>query len=150
MNFIYQTIIGASADEVAQALIDPTKTKLYYYGFSIEGDWQEGGKYAYKLNDAVCIDGVIKELLPGKKIVMTFNGKWIPEVAEHPETIVTYELLQEGQNTYLKLTHDGLQDGSYAAKALPKGWVNIISGLKTLLETRKPLSIDIEATMQNY
>jgi hypothetical protein len=81
---------------------------------------------------------------------MTFNGKWIPEVAAHPETIVDYELWPEGENTYLKLTHHGLEDNSYAAKALPKGWINIISGMKTLLETGKPLTIDLHTTMQNY
>ena len=150
MNFIYQTIIKSPVDDVVDALINPEKTKQYYYGFAIEGEWKEGGKYAYTMNGAVCIEGVVTELVPGKKISMTFNGKWIPDVAAHPETTVDYEMWEEGENTYLKLTHSGLEEGSYAAGALPKGWVNIISGMKTLLETGKPITIDMQATMQNH
>lgn len=150
MTFVYQTIIGASTDIVLDALLNPSKTEQYYYGFTISGDWKVGGKYQYTQNDQVSLEGKVTELIPGKKIAMTFNGKWMPEVAAHAETLVEYEIFAEGANTYLKLTHSGLEENSYAAAALPKGWVNIISGMKTLIETGKPLDIDMAATMQNH
>lgn len=150
MKYVYETIIKSDVKTVFDALTDPNQTKEYYYGFEIEGDWKVGGSYTYKQNGNIALEGVITELIPDKKIAMTFNGKWIPDVSSHPETIVEYELWQEGDNTYLKMSHSGLEDGSYAAKALPKGWVNIISGMKTLIETGKHLDVDLQATMQNY
>lgn len=149
MAFTYQTIIKAAPEAVLDALTNPAMTQQYYYGFSIEGDWREGGRYAYTAGGNVCIEGTVTELVPGKKIAMTFKGLWDPKVAEDPESTVSYELAQEGENTYLKLTHDGLPEGSYSAQALPKGWANILSGLKTLLETGSPLVVDMQATMRN-
>jgi uncharacterized protein YndB with AHSA1/START domain len=143
MKFTYEIVIRTSLDKLFDALTDPNKSKLYYYGFEIYSDWQKGSKYEYKIGDMVCIDGIIKDLVSGKRIEMSFNGKWVPEVAADGETTVIWEMEQKVENVVLKLIHDDLVEGSYSQTTLPSGWALIISGLKSYLETGKALKSEV-------
>jgi hypothetical protein len=46
---------------------------------------------------------------------------------------------QEGGVTKLTVTHDQLEASPKTAEGVAGGWMYVLSGLKTLLETGKPL-----------
>ena len=47
---------------------------------------------------------------------------------------------QEGGYSLLTVTHDQLEASPKTAAGVAGGWMFVLSGLKTLLETGKPLS----------
>lgn len=137
-----QLAIKARPAEVWAALTDPAISPAYYYGFEAHYDLTPGAAYSYVSGGHEVITGSLLDVVEGKRLRMTFAGTWAPDVAELPESVVTYELGETAMAvpglTALTLTHEGLPD-SEAARNVEKGWVLILSGLKTLLETGSAL-----------
>lgn len=137
-----QLAVKASPAEVWSALTSATISPAYYYGFAAHIDPTPGADYRYVAGGHEVITGRVLEAEPDKLLRMTFAGAWAPDVAELPESTVTYELGETAMSipglTALTLTHEGLPD-SDSARNVEKGWVLILSGLKTLLETGHPL-----------
>jgi uncharacterized protein YndB with AHSA1/START domain len=60
--------------------------------------------------------------------------------AEEPSR-VTWEIEpQDGGVTKLTVVHDQLEGAPKTAESVAGGWMYVLSGLKTLLETGKPLA----------
>ena len=84
----------------------------------------------------------ILEVIPGKKIVYSWKYKDYPG-----ESIVTFELLSEGDNTRVKLTHAGLesfpQDSpDFAKDSFAAGWNEIIgTSLKAYVEKDQAVTV---------
>jgi hypothetical protein len=49
----------------------------------------------------------------------------------------------------LTVVHDEFEPGSSIFEMVSKGWPQVLSSLKTLLETGEPLNIDSEAARQD-
>lgn len=137
-----QLAIKATPEQVWDALTDGKVTPAYYVGFEADFDLQAGEPYRYTANGHDVITGTVLEVGPGHRLVTSFNGSWSPEVAELPETRVTFSIVEPFMPmpgvTFLSLVHEGLP-ATDAAAHLEIGWVSILSGLKTLLETGVPL-----------
>jgi uncharacterized protein YndB with AHSA1/START domain len=136
--------VRASRHEVWDALTDPEVTPGYYYGFRGEFDLSPGGSYRYTAGGGDMITGTVLDVDPGSRLVTTFNGHYAPDVAAAPESTVTITLTDTDPPaggpgiTLVSLVHEGM-DGA-AASSTEGGWVTILSGLKTLLETGTPLA----------
>jgi hypothetical protein len=61
-------------------------------------------------------------------------------VAE-PRSTVTFELASRGPLTRLTVTHGGFRPGSTLRDMIGAGWRELLSSLKTLLETSEPLPV---------
>jgi uncharacterized protein YndB with AHSA1/START domain len=137
-----QLAIKASPDAVWNALVDGAVTPAYYVGFAAEFDLTPGAPYRYTAGGGDMITGTVLEVEPGRRLVITFNGHWDPEVDALAESTVTFTIGATAMPmpgvTVLTCEHTGLPDVP-AAAGLELGWVAILSGLKTLLETGAPL-----------
>lgn len=137
-----QLAIKADRTDVWNALVDGRVTPAYYVGFEAAFDLTEGATYAYTAGGGDMITGTVVSVEPEVELVTTFNGHWDPAVAELPESTVTFTLGEPAMPlpgiTVLSCRHEGLDD-SPAAAGLESGWVTILSGLKTLLETGQPM-----------
>jgi uncharacterized protein YndB with AHSA1/START domain len=137
-----QLAIKASPEAVWNALVDGAITPAYYVGFAADFDLTPGAPYRYTAGGGDMITGTVVEVEPGSRLVTTFNGHWDPAVAELPESTVTFTLgstvMPMPGVTVLTCVHTGLPDAP-AAAGLETGWVAILSGLKTLLETGAPM-----------
>lgn len=137
-----QLAIKATQDEVWNALVDGTVTPAYYLGFSADYDLTEGADYHYTAGGGDMITGTVVAVDPGTSLRATFNGHWDPAVAALPESTVTFTLSAPSMPapgiTVLSCRHEDLEDGPVAA-GLEGGWVTILSGMKTLLETGRPM-----------
>ncbi|MFB9385694.1 SRPBCC domain-containing protein [Pseudonocardia petroleophila] len=137
-----QIAIRADAAQVFDALTDGKQTPAYYYGFEAEFDLAAGRPYRYVAGGADMITGTVLAVDPGRSLRTTFRGAWTPDVAALPESTVTCTLSDPPMPTpgvtVLTLEHEGLPDGA-AAAGIEIGWVLILSGLKTLLETERPM-----------
>lgn len=137
-----QIAIRADAGQVFDALTDGKQTPAYYYGFEAEFDLEAGRPYRYTAGGADVITGTVLAVEPGRSLRTTFRGAWAPDVAALPESTVTYTLgdppMPTPGVTVLTLVHEGLPESETAA-GIEMGWVLILSGLKTLLETERPM-----------
>lgn len=101
-----------------------------------------GGEISYGAGDKTLISGCILELMPTKRLVHSFAFR-----GEHPaassktseQSIVVYNLRHSNGATILEFLHKGLPDDQQEYQRICEGWDLILSGLKTLLETGKPL-----------
>ena len=133
----------ATPEAVWRALIDGAITPAYYLGFEADfGSLDPGAGYRYTAGGGEMIAGEVIEVEEGRKLVTTFRGAWTPEVAALPESRVTFEIVEPFMPlpgvSFLSCTHEGVDDPAMADH-LGLGWVAILSGMKTLLETGAPM-----------
>ena len=137
-----QLAIKATPEQVWDALTNGTITPAYYIGFEADFDLEAGKPYRYTAGGNEVITGSVLAVEPGRSLTTTFNGSWAPDVAELPESTVTFTIFEPFMPmpgvTFLSLVHEGLPE-TEAAAHLEIGWVSILSGLKTLLETDAPM-----------
>ena len=71
-------------------------------------------------------------------LVQSFTALWSDDVKAQGTTRVTWEIEQVGDSCRLTVVHDQLPDSANAE--LYGGWPQVLSGLKTLLETGELLT----------
>lgn len=144
-----QLAIKATPEQVWTALTDGAVTPAYYVGYAAEyGSLTAGETYRYTAGGGDMITGRIESVEPGRSLSTTFNGHWAPDVDALPETRVTFELSDPFMPmpgvTFLSCVHEGLPASETAAH-IEIGWVAILSGLKSLLETGSPMTAPLPA-----
>lgn len=140
---VFEVYIKTTPEKLWQALTDGSMTEKYYYGSRAESDWRSGSGYKYLSADgSVLLDGEVLESDPPRRLVTTFNARWSPEGdGGYPVSRVTYEITSTGEVCKLTLVHEDLAAGNPMTDGIFRGWSEILSGLKTLLETGEPLVI---------
>ena len=139
---LFEVYIQTTPEKLWQALTDGAMTQKYYYGTRAQSDWKKGSPYQYLgEGDAALVDGTVLESDPPNRLVTTFRPHWDPNAASFPESTVTFEISQLGEACKLTLVHEGLAAGDPITEGIHRGWSEILSGLKTLLETGEPLKI---------
>jgi uncharacterized protein YndB with AHSA1/START domain len=140
---VYEVYIAAPPDRVWAALTESEFTKQYYYGNVVESDWKPGSPMVYRNPDGTeSIQCEVVEADPPKRLVHTF---FFPGTEESPSRC-TWTIEPRGAASLLTLVHDQFDGETSTYKSVAHGWVPILSGLKTLLETGKPLEITYPAT----
>jgi uncharacterized protein YndB with AHSA1/START domain len=143
---VYVTYIDAPTEKVWQALIDPAFTRQYFFGFAIDIEPRTGGSFRLLAGDgSTHVSGEVLEWSPPRRLAVTWRVAGMEEFGELPECLISYEIEQAGGCVRLtmKESHswevpEGVLKGGAA------GWPQILSGLKSVLETGKPLSIKAE------
>ena len=145
---VFEIYIRTTPEKLWQALTDGDMTQKYYFGSRVRSDWTQGSRYEYLgaehrpgSENTPLIDGEILEIEPPRRLVMTFNPMFFGEGVEYPLSRVSYEITQMGEACKLSLVHDQLDAGNPLTKEFFGGWSNILSALKTYLETGEPLVV---------
>ena len=134
-DFVLETYIRTTPKELWDALVNPDKTELYYYGTRVESSLEKGSPFRYMGGDGkVMLDGEVIEAVPEKRLETTFVPTWQPGAER---TRVIYEIEPMGEIVKLTLTHYEIDKAGGARE----GWQLIFAGLKTYLETGKPLNV---------
>jgi uncharacterized protein YndB with AHSA1/START domain len=141
IQYRYELYIGATAAKVWKGLVDSDMTKQYVHGTRLKSKLEKGAQYAYLGDgDFNVVDGKILEIEPEKRLVMTWSAHWGESVANDRASRVTYELAESAPGaTKLSVLHDDFDGETATYTESVVGWPLILSGLKTLLETGKPL-----------
>jgi uncharacterized protein YndB with AHSA1/START domain len=140
--YSYEIYIGVPVSRVWRGLIDGELTKHYVYGTRFESQLSKGAPYAY-LGDGgfKVVDGEILDVEPEKRLVMTWQAHWDDSTKGERSSRVSYELAASGpETTKLRVVHDDFDsDESATYKGSAEGWPLMLSSLKTLLESGRPL-----------
>ena len=164
VNRIY---IKATAQAVWDAITKPEWTSRYGYGGLQEFDLRPGGAYRAYASDEMkrrgkelgfevpdlAVDGEVIEADPPSRLVHTFRMLMGgPDMAAEGFTRITWEI-EELQPGFTKVTaiHDDLEgapqiaalvSGELETEGAGGGWPEVLSGLKTVLETGESLRTD--------
>jgi uncharacterized protein YndB with AHSA1/START domain len=137
---VYQVFIRATPEAIWEAITKPEFTARYFHGarISIVPD----GYRSLGPDDAVWGDAEVFEWDPPRRLSHGWRSLYDPEMAAEEPSRVTWEIEpQEDGTTLLTVVHDRLEGAPKTAQSVSgTGWMRVISGLKTLLETGSPLS----------
>ncbi len=140
VNIIY---IRTSPRALWNALTRPQFTRQYYVGLELKAELKRGGRFDYMHRTELHgrpgagVEGVVIEVTPRKKLVHSFEPKFIDDGASR----VTYEIEPMGLVCKLTVTHDQFPEGGSTLETVREGWPEILSSLKSLLETGEALAI---------
>ena len=136
---VYQVFIKATPEQVWDAITKPEFTTRYFHGAYVENtrdlhvvrgpegeDWGTGPTFDFD---------------PPRRLVHEWRSLYDADIAAEEASRVTWEIEpQDGGVCKLTVVHDRLEASpKTAASVSGEGWMHVLSGLKTLLETGEPL-----------
>ena len=139
---VYHIFIKATSVQIWDAITRPELTSLYFHGSRVETTGEAGTAIRYYAPDGSTLwgDEKVLESDPPRLLVVSWRSLFDPELAIEQPSRVSWEIeSQEGGLSKLTVTHDRLEGSPKTAQSVAGGWMFILSGLKTVLETGKPL-----------
>jgi uncharacterized protein YndB with AHSA1/START domain len=139
-TFVYVIYIAAQPEVVWKALLDGEFTRQYW-GHENVSDWQPGSAWEHRRADAsrtVAILGEVLEARPPRRLVITWADPQ-DRARKERHTRVTFDIEPVASMVRLTVTHDELEAGSEMQRKISEGWPRVLSSLKSLLETGRPL-----------
>jgi uncharacterized protein YndB with AHSA1/START domain/DNA-binding transcriptional ArsR family regulator len=140
MEKVFEIYIKTTPDRLWQAITDPEMRSRYSFGIAVNSDWTPGSTYegAASASASAIVAGENLEIDPPHRLVQSFNALWSEDVKREGTSRVTWEIEQVQDSCRLTVIHDQLRDGAHGE--IYGGWPQILSGLKTLLETGETLT----------
>jgi len=145
-SFVYVSYIATTPEKVWQAFVDTDVMAQYWVGPKSDcvrinvSDWKPGSRWEHQRTDAartVDILGKVVESDPPRRLVYTWSRPGeIDDEARHSRVAIDIEPHIDGL-VRLTVTHDELDAQMFAG--ISGGWPMVLSNLKTLLETGRPL-----------
>jgi len=149
---VYRTYIRASAEAIWEAITTPEWTAKYGYAMLVDYELKTGGAFRVYANEGMkamgcpdlISDGEVIQADPPYKLIQTWRMTMTPEMAAEAFTRVTFDIAPvRGGVTRLTVTHDvtgapmwaAVLRGDHESGGAGGGWSEILSGLKTILET---------------
>ena len=144
-EFIYVSYIETTPEKLWEALTDGDFTERYWFGVRLRSDWKVGSTFEMvRGNGTVSDAGKVVEYDPPRRLAYTFVNLSDEYKGELP-ALATFLIEPHGKLVKLTLTHEGFAEGSKFLQGISQGWPAILSGLKSLLETGKPLDVPYAA-----
>jgi uncharacterized protein YndB with AHSA1/START domain len=148
----YQLYIEATPQAIWDALTLPELTVRYGYAPVVEYELKRGGAYRAMPNDGMkamgitgaIVDGEVLEVEAPRRLVQTWRMLMEPSLAAEGFTRLSVDIEPvRGGVTKVTLAHDvtgapglaSLVAGAHESRGAGGGWNEVLSGLKTLLET---------------
>jgi uncharacterized protein YndB with AHSA1/START domain/DNA-binding transcriptional ArsR family regulator len=137
---VFEIFIKTTPERLWDAITDPEMRAKYSFGVETHSDWTPESEYKSSVPGVIDIaEGENVEVDPPRRLVQTFTALWSDEVKGEGSSRVTWEIEPVGDDSCrLTVVHDELREG--ASNELYGGWPQILSGLKTLLETGETLT----------
>ncbi|MDE2571111.1 MAG: SRPBCC family protein [bacterium] len=144
LRHMYELYIRTTPEKLWDTITRGELTKQYFYGGAAHSDWRAGSRYELVDEDGKqMLFGDVIESDPPRKLVHTFNVGYDPvRERDDPPSRVTWEIERMGEVCKLTLFHEHFAGETKTSRETLTGWNPVLSGLKTLLETGRPLIIE--------
>ena len=139
-RFMYAIYIAASAETVWKALLDGEFTRQYWDRDNVS-DWVPGSSWEHRRIDGdrkVTMLGEVLEASPPYRLAITW-AEPSDRTSRDRHSRVTFDIEPVADMVRLTITHDDLEPGSDMERKISQGWPRVLSSLKSLLETGRPL-----------
>lgn len=135
-SFVYVTYIRSTPEQVWSALTESEFVRQYWLGADVKADWKIGGSWQLVFSDGTTADaGEILEFEPPKRLAIRWRNEFKPEYKAEGWSLCVMELEPVGEATKLTVNHSMERENSKFIRAVSGGWPEILSNLKSLLET---------------
>ena len=136
-------VIAATPEQIWHAITDPERTAQWYFGTRVRSTWEPGSPIDYVDADGdVQLTGEVVEVVPNEKLIHTFKAVWSPDIADDPSSRYEFRIESMGEAlSRVTIEHSGIPVGTPTEEQVSGGSSLILSSLKTLLETGKPLPL---------
>lgn len=139
-EFVHVTYIATQPEKAWEAIVVPAITAKYWQNVNVS-DWKPGSRWEHRdagPEGSLRLAGRVLEAAPPRRLVMTWAFP-ADEGNEERTTRVAFDIEPYRGVVRLTLTHDRLEPGSEMERGITEGWPMVLSSLKTLLETGRPL-----------
>jgi uncharacterized protein YndB with AHSA1/START domain len=143
---VYQIYISSPAERVWQAITESEWTRQYFHTTQFVEPPRAGQPYRTVTTDGRdAVEGMVEEMTPPTadapgRFVQTWHVLYDAALAAEPPGRVEWTVEQVGDDlTRVRLVHGDLAFSPLTWARVKDGWVWILDGLKTLLETGRPL-----------
>jgi uncharacterized protein YndB with AHSA1/START domain len=138
-TFVYVSYIRTSADKLWAMLTTPAFIKEFWFGTIAESDFRAGSRWKLTGADGRVMDsGEILESIPPRRLVIKWRNEFMPDLKAEGYSRCVMEIEPAEGAVKLTITHTMDAPGSKFIEAVSGGWPQIISNLKSLLETAQP------------
>jgi uncharacterized protein YndB with AHSA1/START domain len=139
-TFLYVTFIRTTPERLWSALTTPEFMRKYWFGMHCESDWKLGSPWKLVFEDGRIADsGEIVDADPPRRLVIRWQNHWKEELKAEGPSLCTFEIeaVPDASPAAVKLTviHAIDRPESKFIQAVSGGWPQILSNLKSLLET---------------
>lgn len=141
-EFVYVIYIETTPDRLWRALTDVEFTRQYWMDCELISDWKVGSPMTMSRYGEVKNQCVIRESDPPRRLAYDWVSVHDPEMKREKPSRVTYALEPQGKLVRLTVTHENFADDSKTLPSIAFGWPMVLSSLKSLLETGKPLDLN--------
>ncbi|HTH52531.1 MAG TPA: SRPBCC family protein [Edaphobacter sp.] len=139
-RFVYVIYIRTTPEKLWEALTKPEFTRRYWCETWYDATWEKGSTWKLMIPDGRVGDsGEILEIDPPRRLVVSWQNQFVPEMKAEGFSQCSYELEQQGDMVKLTLTHSVDHPGSKLLSAVSTGWPALLCSLKSMLETGEPL-----------
>ena len=157
--FVYTTYINTTPQRLWRALTDPAFTRRYW-GATVESAWTAGSVMTWEQDGVTIADPaqVVLESEPYRRLVYSWHTftpafaksvglseEVFGKIASERRSKVRFDIEPLGQMVKLTVVHDDFDPGSTVLEMVSEGWPQLLSSLKTLLETGQALPAVQEA-----
>jgi uncharacterized protein YndB with AHSA1/START domain len=136
-------LIKAAPKQVWEAITEPSFVAQYFHDCRLDVELTPGGSYRSFSPDrsTLWVDAEVIEVDSPHRFVHGWRSLYNPDTAKEEPSRVTWEIEDVGEGVCkLTVTHDQLERSPLTAVSVSGiGWMTVLSGLKTLLETGAPL-----------
>jgi uncharacterized protein YndB with AHSA1/START domain len=117
-------------------LTSPDFAEQYWRGARPEAEWKVGGAWRLIFPDGRVADsGEIVAFDPPRRLAIRWRNEFMPELKAEGWSLCVMELATEGEAVKLTVSHGIEVENSKLIDAVSGGWPQILSNLKSLLET---------------
>ena len=135
-SFLYVTYIRTTPERLWSALTSPEFARQYWHGAYPEADWKVGGRWKLIFSDGRVADtGEIVACEPNRRLGIRWRNEFMPDLKAEGWSLCTMEIEPVDDAVKLTVTHSMEREGSKFIDAVSNGWPQILSNLKSLLET---------------
>jgi uncharacterized protein YndB with AHSA1/START domain len=139
----FELYIRTTPARLWEAITRDSLRRRYWFGVGVASEWTAGSSYEARHPSAIepVFAGRNIELDPPRRLVQSFTAMWSEEARNAGESRITWQIdpiADTAGTCRLLVTHDQLRPDGPAD--IWDGWPQILSGLKTLLETGEPLT----------
>lgn len=139
-RFVYVTYIRTTPEKLWAALIEPEFTRQYWAGTYQVSDWKPGSDWKNMIPDGRVGDsGKVLVFDPPRKLSITWQNEFMPDMKAEGHSTCTYELEPAGTAVKLTVTHEIGVPNSKLIGGVSEGWPHLLASLKSLLETGEPI-----------
>jgi uncharacterized protein YndB with AHSA1/START domain/DNA-binding transcriptional ArsR family regulator len=140
MEKVFEIYIKTTPERLWEAITDSEMRQKYNFGVGVESDWSPGSSYKglHPQAPTALVEGENLEVDPPRRLVQSFTALWSDDVKREGTSRVTWDIEPVEDSCRLTVTHDQMREDAHSE--IYGGWPQILSGLKTLLETGESLT----------